>query len=175
MLSFFLQCIHSFFFLMLTALSFSRPPFTFHPDLHRPLRTDSPALTSSPHTIDSLYLNTFLNVESLVDMGSAVRWCAMVCVSNGSVTGRQWAGAAGFQLMTTLAIYLLLNISRIRRDGWFSFFSLLYVEASDLYVYCIVKAMECTVHTNRVLYSSLVVYRMIVIFLFYFVCFKGVI
>lgn len=86
-----------------------------------------------------------------------------MCVSNGSVAGQEWAGAAGFQLMTTVSIYLLLNISRIRGDGCFSFFSLLYVEASDLSVYCIVKEMECTVHTNRVLYSSLFMYRMIVI------------
>lgn len=52
-------------------------------------------------------------------------------------------------------------LSRPQMDGCFSFFSLLYVEASNLSVYCIVE--ECTVHANRVLYSSLVMYRMIVI------------
>lgn len=96
--------------------------------------------------------------------------CVFMCVSNGSVTGRQWAVAAGFPLMKAVSIYLLLNISAPR---WIVFlFSLLYVEASNSSVYC--GAAECTVHTNRVLYSSLVVYRMIVIYLslsFLIICF----
>lgn len=41
-------------------------------------------------------------------------------------------------------------LSRPQRWMLLSFFPLLYVEASNLSVYCIVKAMECTVHTNRV-------------------------
>lgn len=52
--------------------------------------------------------------------------------------------------MMAVSIYLLLNISHIRRDGCLSVFSLLYVEASNLSVYCIVKAMKCTVNANRV-------------------------
>lgn len=55
-------------------------------------------------------------------MGSAVQWCVFMCVSNGSVTGQEWAGAAGFQLMMAVSIYLLLNISHICGDGCLSFF-----------------------------------------------------
>lgn len=118
----------------------------------RPPQTDSPALTrplSAAHTPSSPFI-TFLNLEKrwIRDQQS---YGVFMCVSNGSVAGQEWAGAAGFQLMTAVLIYPLLNISRIRRDGCFSlFFSLLYVEASDLSVYCIVKAVECTAHTNRV-------------------------
>lgn len=74
-----------------------------------------------------------------------------VCVSSGSVTGQEWAAAAGLQLMTTVSIYLLLNISRIGGDGCFSFSFHFYMSRQAMcpFAVCIVEATECTVHTNR--------------------------
>lgn len=74
------------------------------------------ALTGSPQTIDSLHLNTFLNLEN---------WWLWAQQFDGMclcvwVMGQ---GTAGVQLMTTVSIYLLLNISRICRDGCFSLFT----------------------------------------------------
>lgn len=76
-------------------------------------------------------------------MGSTERRCVFMCVSDGSVTGQEWAFAAGFLLMKPVSIYLLLNISLQR---WILF--LLYVEGSDSSVCC--KEMACTANTNRV-------------------------
>lgn len=81
------------------------------------------AFAGGPHSTDSLHLNTVFNLETVGYMGSAVRWCVFMCVWNGSATGQEWAGAAGFRLMMAVSIYLLLNISHPRRWMFVFFFT----------------------------------------------------
>lgn len=146
--SLFLLCRASILMWMFISHRLVNRPSTFHPDLlilRRPfLKTDCRAFDRalSPHTIDSLHPNNFLNLESWWIGLKQARWCVFICVSNGSATGQEWAGAAGFQLMMTVSIYLLFEyLSHPRRWMLFLCFHFLYVEASNLSVYCIVKAI----------------------------------
>lgn len=120
-------------------------------DHHRQLYT---LLTRQPTRLSTPFnLHPSPSFRKRVETGSTVWRCdgVCVCVSSGSVTGQEWAAAAGLQLMTTVSIYLLLNISRIGGDGCFSFSFHFYMsrQAMRLFAVCIVEATECTVHTNR--------------------------
>lgn len=70
--------------------------------------------------------------------------------------------------MTAVSIYLLLNISRIRRDGCFSFFHFYMLRRAICLFTVSLKqwSVQCTQTGWTLLYSSLVMYRMIVICLF---------
>lgn len=91
----------------------------------------------------SLHPNTSL-IKKTVGYGLK---CLCVFESNGSGVGVRCRVPVNNGCIDLSAFEYL---SRPQRWMLLSFFPLLYVEASNLSVYCIVKAMECTVHTNRV-------------------------
>lgn len=133
-------------------------------DHHRQLFT---LLTRQPTRLSTPFnLHTFPSESGWIRAQRCNGVC--VCVSNGSVTGREWAAAAGLQFNDDrIDLSAFEYLSHRRRWMFLLFFPLLYVEASDSSVCCVYRwsdgSVQCTQTGRTLLYSSLAMYRMIVI------------